>query len=100
MRCLTCHYDLRNLKSVGEHRCPECGSAFDPDDPGSFESAWFKSRVKTRILIIGLWIVSMTMVVIEVRLGMKPVHVVLSTLVPCALFMAIFLRMDHKHVGP
>jgi hypothetical protein len=33
MRCLTCHYDLRNL---AEHRCPECGRGFDPSDRRTF----------------------------------------------------------------
>jgi hypothetical protein len=33
MRCLGCHYDLRDLT---EHRCPECGRAFDPSDPKSY----------------------------------------------------------------
>ena len=27
MRWLTCHYDLRNLPSEPEHRCPECGAS-------------------------------------------------------------------------
>jgi predicted amidophosphoribosyltransferase len=35
VRCLTCQYDLENLP---EHRCPECGRAFDPDKPTSFSS--------------------------------------------------------------
>jgi hypothetical protein len=29
MRCKNCHYALEGL---AEHRCPECGRAFDPDD--------------------------------------------------------------------
>src|SRR5688572_13311268 len=29
MRCLACHYSLKNLT---EHRCPECGREFDPND--------------------------------------------------------------------
>ena len=35
MRCLSCHYDLRNL---AKHRCPECGRAFDPDNPCTFDT--------------------------------------------------------------
>jgi hypothetical protein len=35
MRCLSCHYDLKNLP---ENRCPECGRAFDPNDPTTFRS--------------------------------------------------------------
>jgi hypothetical protein len=38
VRCLSCKYDLSQLTSGGEHRCPECGRAFDPDDPSTFDS--------------------------------------------------------------
>lgn len=31
--CLGCLYDLRGLS---EHRCPECGAVFDPDDPATY----------------------------------------------------------------
>lgn len=48
MRCLSCHYDLTNLT---EHRCPECGRQFDPDDPSSFLAAK-KYKIKTWNLII------------------------------------------------
>ena len=34
MRCLSCKYDLAQLT---EHRCPECGRAFDPNDSTTFE---------------------------------------------------------------
>lgn len=33
MRCAKCAYDLRGL---AEHRCPECGRAFDPAKPETF----------------------------------------------------------------
>ena len=33
MFCIECGYPLDGLP---EPRCPECGRAFDPDDPGSF----------------------------------------------------------------
>jgi hypothetical protein len=32
VRCLSCHYDPSHLT---EHRCPECGRAFDPNDPNT-----------------------------------------------------------------
>src|SRR5690349_12693310 len=48
MRCLTCQYDLKNLT---EHRCPECGRAFDPNDPYTFDSAAFRRRrLERRVL--------------------------------------------------
>src|SRR5688572_19241830 len=34
MRCIACHYSLANLT---EHRCPECGREFDPDDPSTYK---------------------------------------------------------------
>jgi hypothetical protein len=39
MRCLSCKYDLQKLSpgSEGLHRCPECGYAFDPDLPFTYE---------------------------------------------------------------
>src|SRR5687768_11373227 len=36
MRCLGCQYDLRNLATGGEHRCPECSRAFDPNNSETF----------------------------------------------------------------
>ena len=36
MRCKTCHYSLENLTGP-PHRCPECGRAFDLDDPLTYD---------------------------------------------------------------
>ena len=53
MRCLSCHYDLRNLP---EHRCPECGRAFDPNDPRTYDTeASARNRSDRRALV---WAVS------------------------------------------
>jgi hypothetical protein len=49
MRCLTCKYDLSKLT---EHRCPECGRAFDPADPKTFHSAGRLSRRVSMLLVI------------------------------------------------
>lgn len=38
MRCLSCKYDLKNLRGA-EHRCPECGREFDPNDSETFETS-------------------------------------------------------------
>jgi hypothetical protein len=35
MRCMTCRYDLRRLRA---RACPECGRAFDPADPATFDT--------------------------------------------------------------
>lgn len=37
MRCLSCQYDLKNLSSGGEPRCPECGREFDPKNRRTFD---------------------------------------------------------------
>ena len=36
MKCLDCRYLLKGLP---EHRCPECGRSFDPDDPATFSTS-------------------------------------------------------------
>jgi hypothetical protein len=42
VRCKTCHYSLEGLagreppQSGAPHRCPECGRAFDANDPDTF----------------------------------------------------------------
>ena len=50
MHCLTCHYNLRNLV---EHRCPECGRVFDPNNSRSFfPNIAMGKRSKTALGII------------------------------------------------
>ncbi len=53
MRCLSCHYDLKNLPGP-PHRCPECGRAFDPTDPKSFESGVGHKIISNVLLLLGL----------------------------------------------
>jgi predicted amidophosphoribosyltransferase len=49
VRCLSCHYDLRKL---AEHRCPECGHEFDPNDPRTFDVVRLRRRFRwSRITI-------------------------------------------------
>ena len=54
MRCLDCHYDLSRQTGhlEGGHRCPECGRAFDPDHPLTFESDLVRRRARHRWLFI------------------------------------------------
>ena len=52
MRCLSCHYNLKNLP---EHRCPECGRGFDPDDPSTFKTRPLRGPFHARrVTILGL----------------------------------------------
>jgi hypothetical protein len=41
MKCKGCGYWLRGLRDC---RCPECGRAFDPKDPSTFDQDGEKSR--------------------------------------------------------
>lgn len=43
MRCLQCDYDLNGLT---EHRCPECGRGFDPENPVTFlDTRWIEEQL-------------------------------------------------------
>jgi hypothetical protein len=64
--CRTCLYDLRGQDTP---RCPECGRAFDPGDPGSFldRPDWAhrarlvleKARIPCAIVLTGVWVIWM-----------------------------------------
>lgn len=55
MRCLSCDYDLSNLT---EHRCPECGRAFDPRNPKTF-STITPAEKKEMLLGFLIWLAVM-----------------------------------------
>ena len=57
MRCKTCHYSLANLT---EHRCPECGNAFDPNDASTYERTRHIPRLSIVNLVIGVCIYAAT----------------------------------------
>ena len=66
MYCRACYYDLRGQETS---RCPECGRAFDPQDPKSFlehrgrvhriRIAFKKPRIPLAILLTGVWAIWM-----------------------------------------
>ena len=66
MRCLSCNYDLSNLT---EHRCPECGRAFDPTirttygpRPRAVFSVWglfIKGGLVVWALTFGVYLIAM-----------------------------------------
>jgi hypothetical protein len=64
MRCRGCAYDLRGL---AEHRCPECGRAFDPAKPETFLRRPVQARRLLFIAIASLPIMAWPIAVI--RLG-------------------------------
>jgi predicted amidophosphoribosyltransferase len=58
MRCLNCKYDLRKLS---EHRCPECGRPFNPNDPKTFDTrkrSDFRYALTIILLAGGIFVVA------------------------------------------
>lgn len=68
MHCLACSYDL---KSLDTGVCPECGRAFDRDDPSTFDTRTRTQRLLIRVgaslavsvlsfgtMVAGMWIAS------------------------------------------
>ena len=37
MWCKTCHYSLVSRAKLTENRCPACGTAFDPNNPRTYD---------------------------------------------------------------
>ena len=60
MRCKICHYPLQGLT---DHRCPECGNTFDPNDPSSLAR---KDECSVALLIAGIVLAQLTLVVVYV----------------------------------
>lgn len=55
MRCWRCDYDLSNTT---EHRCPECGRAFDPENEETYATTEKLQGLKlARALLIVIFIV-------------------------------------------
>lgn len=46
--CLACGYALRGLP---EHRCPECGQTFDPDDPATYRGPKPRTEAVTLVVV-------------------------------------------------
>lgn len=59
MRCKACGYDLRSLP---EHRCPECGRRFDPDNPRTFLTKPASGRGPLVRAIVGVILVATPLV--------------------------------------
>jgi hypothetical protein len=60
VQCKTCHYSLENL---AEHRCPECGRAFDPNDESTFDCGVRKPISQGLYLLILMLILLLIMLV-------------------------------------
>ena len=54
MRCKHCRYRLENLP---DNRCPECGNAFDPNDPETLYDPSIANKIMI-LLMIASYIIS------------------------------------------
>ena len=68
MQCLNCHYSLANLTGP-PHRCPECGTAFDPNDPSTFDDGHRETFPASRNEWGLLWLLFGLVVVVVWFLG-------------------------------
>jgi hypothetical protein len=76
VRCLSCDYDLRDLSSGSEYRCPECGRAFDPNDPKTFATPLepvepFRAREIPRGLAAVFFVVAIVIVTFALIWGLS-----------------------------
>jgi hypothetical protein len=62
VRCKGCQYSLLNLAGP-PHRCPECGRAFDPEDPRTFTPDYRQAVILSKsipviagVTLMVLWI--------------------------------------------
>ena len=62
MRCKACGYDLRSLP---EHRCPECGRRFDPDNPRTFLTKPVCGRRYLLLAVVGTVLVATPLIIAE-----------------------------------
>ncbi len=62
MRCKACGYDLRSLP---EHRCPECGRRFDPDNPRTFLTKPVCGRRYLSLAVVGAVLVATPLIIAE-----------------------------------
>src|SRR4051812_13314867 len=82
MRCLDCNYDLRSLC---EHRCPECGRPFEPNDAKTFGPRKPMASLRQIILLLVAWVVSFGVVVLATSCGLRPGRGPLLLLLPFQL---------------
>ena len=61
MRCRACQY---NLNGTTERRCPECGRAFDPDNPATFDRESMSAGERKRLAISGTAVMGVLLLLI------------------------------------
>ena len=73
LRCLSCKYDLSHLT---EHRCPECGRAFDANDSSSYDTGEVKRKPKLTEALLLCAITAVCFVLAAISSRRLTVHIV------------------------
>ena len=69
MRCLDCHYSLKGLT---EHRCPECGRAFDPNDSKTYGTGWRPKPWTISIAVFSGLVAFISSLILVIAMMRKP----------------------------
>lgn len=97
MRCINCTYPLTGLAA---HRCPECGTAFDPDNPATYvpDQPVPRRRLAIAASFLGICVASLGLLGLDVittlrnsSLGMLPSDK--SWLLPMLIILAAWLLL-------
>ena len=100
MHCKTCHYSLAGLETglggLTELRCPECGNAFDPNDPNSY-STERQITVDRRQRLVGRWGLALALLTLLVLAAVTSRPIVLAFMIPSLVTVAI-LTWKHRKV--
>jgi hypothetical protein len=89
VRCKGCQYSLANLT---EPRCPECGRAFDPNEPSTFDSEPLENTLMDRSawsLLVSLFLIFGVLVFFRYHQLYLVSRLILSTLI-AALLTSLF----------
>jgi hypothetical protein len=93
VRCKNRHYSLANLIV---NRCPECGNAFDPNDPDTFETVASVWKLNTANVMVAVCLSAIIASVIAFLRGFG-LSRILTTALTAIAFAWVFLRLVCLH---
>jgi hypothetical protein len=99
VRCLSCKYDLRNLTSGAKHRCPECGRAFDPKDPTTFDTGRYRAPPTIVIVAMGLCLCVVFVMTCKIGLEIDKPEVFIASAVGLVASVAIVAIFSLFHIA-
>src|SRR5690606_31804538 len=102
--CLHCQFDLTGLT---EHRCPECGQAFDPNDARTMFERWNVNQKFAKcfllISVIPGWMIVHVVTTTRLRVIFDAEVIVLlipgATIIALGLAYALRLIRQSNHMG-